>query len=290
MPEINNVVHADATGAGQLLSDARRAKGLSIEDAALQLCITQKNVAALEIENYSSIGSSVFVLGYLKNYALLLGLDSDLIQQRYREQLPVKDEKRSITKPQLSMHKRHSGSPLWLLALLSVCIGSAFWFFSGEPVSREVTTTDEVKVMTANGDTVVESLSQFTTEVTAAEPEVDETVLFNTGQDQPADRSATAVVADAESVETLESIEPMAQRLSMYFDADCWVEVRDGSGKRLLSGVKQQGDEVNFDGAAPYQLVIGKVGAVRLTYNGENVEVVAQSSKQTAKLTIGKAT
>ncbi|CAH0992654.1 Cytoskeleton protein RodZ [Sinobacterium norvegicum] len=281
MPEINNADQpiAENVHVGQLLSDARRAKGLSIEDVALHLCITQKNVAAIEIENYQAIGSSVFVLGYLKNYALLLGLDVDEVQRRYREQLPKKQEKRSITKPQLSIHKRHSGSPLWLLVVLSVCIGGAFWLFSGEPVSREVTTTNEVKVLTASGDTVVESLSQPV--VVESEPalvtEVEPLVL----DEQP-------LLTDDSGSEVVEQVLP-DQRLSMYFDDECWVEVRDGSGKRLLSGIKKQGDQVEFDGIAPYQLVIGKVGAVRLTYNGENVEVVARSGKKTAKLTVGKA-
>jgi len=60
---------------GEQLSKSRQAQGLSIADVAARLRIRSKFVEALEEQNWSAVGEFVYVRGFLKNYAELLGLD-----------------------------------------------------------------------------------------------------------------------------------------------------------------------------------------------------------------------
>jgi cytoskeleton protein RodZ len=73
---------------GEQLSTARRALGLSAADAAAALRIRAMFVDALEREDWSTIGEFVYVRGFLKNYARLLGLDpaplTEQLAQDYR--------------------------------------------------------------------------------------------------------------------------------------------------------------------------------------------------------------
>ena len=61
---------------GQQLSSARTRLGLSPADVAARLRIRAMFVEALEREEWATIGDFVYVRGFLKNYAKLLGLDS----------------------------------------------------------------------------------------------------------------------------------------------------------------------------------------------------------------------
>ena len=61
---------------GEQLSKARQAQGLSVAEVAARLRIRSQYVEALENEHWSAVGEFVYVRGFLKNYAHLLGLDA----------------------------------------------------------------------------------------------------------------------------------------------------------------------------------------------------------------------
>jgi cytoskeleton protein RodZ len=69
---------------GEQLSSARRKLGLTPAEAAARLRIRTTFVQALEQEHWSAVGAPVYVRGFLRNYAKLVGLDPDPIL----EQLP----------------------------------------------------------------------------------------------------------------------------------------------------------------------------------------------------------
>ncbi len=67
---------------GEQLSTARRRLGLSTTDVADRLRIRAMFVEALEREEWATIGEFVYVRGFLKNYAKLLGLDAQALAQQ----------------------------------------------------------------------------------------------------------------------------------------------------------------------------------------------------------------
>ncbi len=79
---------------------------------------------------------------------------------------------------------------------------------------------------------------------------------------------------------------PYASLLTMSFVADCWVDVLDANGKRLLTGVKSAGETIELSGDMPYKLVIGAPRAVRLTFEGEAVDLSKYSPKQVARFSL----
>ncbi|HEV2037280.1 MAG TPA: RodZ domain-containing protein, partial [Candidatus Eremiobacteraceae bacterium] len=67
---------------GEQLSTARRRLGLTTTQVAERLRIRAMFVEALEREEWATIGEFVYVRGFLKNYATLLGLDAAAIVQQ----------------------------------------------------------------------------------------------------------------------------------------------------------------------------------------------------------------
>jgi cytoskeleton protein RodZ len=68
-------------GIGAQLTRARVDRGLTLEDAAVQLKMLGSTVRDLEQERFSRIGAPIFVRGFLRSYGKLVGIDSALIEQ-----------------------------------------------------------------------------------------------------------------------------------------------------------------------------------------------------------------
>ena len=117
----------------------------------------------------------------------------------------------------------------------------------------------------------------------------------------PADNNAAVVSPSQAPVDTIttpsspntttnEMPQPAADShaLVMNFSQDCWLEVRDASGKKLFSGMKRRGESLNFTGAAPYRLKIGAPAAVQIQYEGNPVDLSRfVRTNQVARLTVG---
>ncbi len=67
---------------GQLLRQARQARGEDLDQAAEHLLIRPKYLAALEAGDLAQIPARAYLLGYLRSYSSHLGLDSaDLVSR-----------------------------------------------------------------------------------------------------------------------------------------------------------------------------------------------------------------
>jgi cytoskeletal protein RodZ len=62
---------------GERFRAAREARGLSLSDVSEQIRIRSVYLAAIEEENWGSIGAPVYIRGFLRTYARFLGLDPE---------------------------------------------------------------------------------------------------------------------------------------------------------------------------------------------------------------------
>jgi cytoskeletal protein RodZ len=93
---------------GSVLSEAREARGLTLEQIENELRIRSKFLAALEQGRYQDLPTPVHVRGYLRNYARYLGLDPEPLLDRY-------EVSRNYQKPPVSTKQRDyvsSDSPI----------------------------------------------------------------------------------------------------------------------------------------------------------------------------------
>lgn len=72
--------------------------------------------------------------------------------------------------------------------------------------------------------------------------------------------------------------------LRLVFDEDSWVDVKDASGKILLSKMNHAGSLVRLSGMAPLSIVIGHASGVHLFYKGKEVNLVPHTSVEVARL------
>lgn len=76
---------AEASRLGEELREARMALGVSLADMAQQIRIRRIYLQALEEGRLKDLPGQAYVVGFLRNYANALGLDTDEVLRRFRE-------------------------------------------------------------------------------------------------------------------------------------------------------------------------------------------------------------
>ncbi|MFP2423163.1 cytoskeleton protein RodZ [Pseudescherichia vulneris] len=104
------------------------------------------------------------------------------------------------------------------------------------------------------------------------------------------DSTATAAATPAATLPTDQAaVTPNASpnALVMNFNADCWLEVTDSTGKKLFSGLQRKDGTLNLEGQAPYKLKIGAPAAVQIQFQGKPVDLSRFiRTNQVARLTL----
>jgi transcriptional regulator with XRE-family HTH domain len=74
---------------GQVLKEAREARGHSLDHAEEETKIRKKYLAALEEEQYHVLPGRVYTKAFLRTYARFLGLDADSVLAEFRARNPL---------------------------------------------------------------------------------------------------------------------------------------------------------------------------------------------------------
>lgn len=77
-----------------------------------------------------------------------------------------------------------------------------------------------------------------------------------------------------------------AQGLVMNFSDDCWVQIKDASGKTLLVGLQKAGKQVDLSGDKPFQVVLGAPEAVNMTFASEPIDLSRYTAGKVARFTL----
>jgi cytoskeleton protein RodZ len=90
---------APGLGLGERLRSARKARAISVAQAAEALRLEEESVLALEEERFEALGAPVFVRGHLRRYAQLVGLQAEAVLEAYRAAVPDSDALPRLARP-----------------------------------------------------------------------------------------------------------------------------------------------------------------------------------------------
>lgn len=102
--------------------------------------------------------------------------------------------------------------------------------------------------------------------------------------------SATdAASVDAQNIQAGQSTPAAGQAsVELALSADCWIQVKDATGKVLLADLRKAGQAVSLSGKAPFKLILGAPQAVTVTFNGEAVGLNEFPAGKVARFTLPK--
>lgn len=129
--------------AGEILKEAREKLGLSVDNIVEQTGIAKSQIENLEASAYQFLPAKVYVIGFIKKYAEVLGIDEAPVIAEYEKELiglkledkivklPSLDEKNKFLKPK----KIITGLILLLLVIvLMFFLKQIFYVFKGPDI------------------------------------------------------------------------------------------------------------------------------------------------------------
>lgn len=296
---------------GEQLRQGRERLGLSVSAIADEQHLRPSVIQAIENGDYSKIDSELFLKGYVRAYARQVGLDADaVIADLNRELEPARQqrEQEHQASPLVSIERkkrRKRQVAKVLLALLVVALVAyliagylAEQGEDGEPAPEAETAAETVtpeQGPAADGQDV-QPVTEPNDEFGAAEqplPEEGSTVLESERvppaeplepepigaelDELPADRVPAVTQSTEPALQEEQLLAPAATteaRLQIAFSGDCWVQVTDAGGSRLVSGLRRSGEQLDVTGDAPLTVVIGAVSAVEsIRFQGEALNI-----------------
>ena len=296
-------VSAPIHGPGAQLSQARADLHLAHEDVAAKLHLATRQIEALEQDDYSSLPGVTYVRGYLKSYALLLGLSPEPILEAHTRltAAPVTPDFRTIA-PQKEITSRHHQVRFVTYFMAAIVIGLAIAWWQGRDVRppnpllavRDSETAVAVPNAVPDADAIPES-GMASAETPAIPAPVGIAVTGNkppvlVTPSGPAAASTAAVTPPPTIVMPAPATQPAGPRIKLvlHADQDSWADIRDARQTKLLYDTVPAGRSVTLEGIAPVSIFLGNAAGVRLDYNGQAVNVARHKRGMMARFTLGE--
>jgi cytoskeleton protein RodZ len=286
---------------GEQLRAERQRQGLSVGEVARQLKLATRQVEALERDDHASLPGSIFVRGFLRNYARALGLDADaLVRKAFGETdappaagpaagatpaplpSPLQD-KSSLNVPVESGVPRRRGAAPWIAAgaVLAVAAVAAVVLLAGRGPATPSST--EVAIGGAGSAAIPPPAD---TPPAAASPEASPEAAPAREDEASLASARSAPVAPVAEPSNAVVIGTRGPEMLFRFSRESWVEIRDGDGRVIFSQLNPEGSERVVRGKPPLELVVGNASGVALAYRGKSVDLGPHTRSDVARLTL----
>lgn len=299
---------------GAQLKAARERAGWTPERMAAELCLPVARLHALEADDHASFGGVVFVRGYLRRAASLLGLSAAELIAAF--EACCDGAKPTEILPGLAPGNPPSrGAAGWAPPLAGglvvlAALGASWWFFGtgdqGTPAALHGSdrSPPALEFMVAADEPAAPLVAPtIDTHVERSEAGIEpgvapgQALRAETGEaDASAGRIPQAPGAAADETSGPRVVElaepapppPGTVELRFEFSEDCWVEVSDAEERRLAYRLYRAGEVARMRGTAPVSVFLGNAEGVRLTVDDAQIAVRPAARRDgTARLTVG---
>ena len=265
---------------GAQLRRAREDAHLTLEDFAAQTKLSVATLQALEADDFGALLEPVYVRGYYRKCARLLGLSEEGLIAAYNARVK-QAQPQTPARIRLSAGSVESRSGLGRvlgLVIMAIIIGllAYLWFMRSttDPLatSTEVQRVPDVAITTTPAVTAMAR--------PASEPEPTDAPDETTAPPSATSEPATGAAADALTRGGL--------MLSLQFRETSWVRINDAEGRALMNGLMNGGTAQTVkEGTPPLSVFFGNAPGVVLEFNGQPVDLGPYThSNRTARLTL----
>ena len=265
---------APRTAFGTWLRAQREARNVSLAEIAEVSKISLRYLEALEQDRFDVLPAPVFVRGFLREYARVVGLDPDEVVNLFLVSMPRSAVERRI-EPASSVKGRSSIPRRGLL----LAVGASIALLIAAALGLWLTRRDETPARPPRAQRVAERKPPET----VASPAPASAVAVDAAPAPPAVVTAPSLpplVAPQHGVEPAGASAAAAAPLQLLleFQQDCWVEVRIDGGRRA-SELRAGGETMTLEAADAIVLTLGNATVVRAELNGKPLALPVGDTK-----------
>ncbi len=307
--EPTHAVHAPSANlkAGEILRQARIAKGLELAEISSAIHVRVGQLKAIEENHLDALPGMTYALGFLKSYATYLKLDANDIAAKFKAENGA--AARPIVHNTETMGESKMPDPFLLGATaIGVLVIALIWaVFSGgddedrvianaippAPTIIENPAVPAMPSVTAATDGPVDTSAPIatgplTTPLTpvanVAPSATDTTLAATTGPvpgkkpsapSQPETDVTTAVTGVAPPASEVINVSRGKSRVTLRATATTWVQVTDGQGRIVVKRVMRAGDVFAVPDGPGYSLVTTNAGGLDVVVDGNTKKMGA---------------
>ncbi|MBY8071310.1 DUF4115 domain-containing protein [Vibrio fluvialis] len=285
---------------GTLLKEKREALGLTQKQVADRLRLRVTIIQNIEENNFDSDLVATFTRGYLRSYAKAVGLAEHLVLDAFEESVTPEPQEQTMQsfskKTKREKHDSRIMTITWIILLVIIGMSSLWWWQNNEQDTLKPDQGTEAVSAVADqaaAPATEEVQPEFNTiEPTQAEAQSDAQPSEEPSGDEMAMEDPTPAQEEAVVEPQTTPAAPAAaeatsgELLTMNFSSDCWVQVKDATGKTLSTGIKKAGETLNLRGQKPLQVILGAPEGVSVTFASEPVDLSGYTSGKVARFTL----
>ena len=262
---------------GEYLKSLRQERKLSLADVARAVILDERVLEAIEQGNAERI-ALLYRNGYIRTYARFLKVPEDEIPALLA---PTENQEPALHNIFAEPPKRNS-SEKWLRAssyvLASLLIGTLAWQFTHEAVRLSQNGSSLQTGGESASPAAPAQQKQYTGPVNASIAPLGALHSKSPGAKDTAEQAWAAVSKPA--------LPEGESSLQVVVSADSWVEISDATGKQLEMDLLRGGSDSSYHGLPPFRLLFGRASAVRLSLDGEPVDLTEFTREDVAQLTL----
>jgi cytoskeleton protein RodZ len=298
------LTEAVATGVGAELAQARETQGLALVDIAQQLKFSPRQLEALEQERFGALPGPTIARGMLRNYARLLKLDADALLARLGDRLDAPDSGKLAARfsqpvPFSDNARRSTLVYAGVSILILGAVGTvAYEWHQESNAKRQLAFVAAAKaplepVRAAPAPAPSPSAPEADPPPSALEADAPSSAPKAALPPSAPKTAASTAKTSEKIVEAAPAVEarvvpakpPAAgvHRIVVRCEQECWIEVKDGLERQLVSSLNPAGTERVLRGQPPFELVIGNAQHVRVTYNDRPIDLQPHTRVEVAR-------
>jgi cytoskeleton protein RodZ len=275
---------------GDILRYEREQKGLTIELASRQSRIKRSVIIAIETGETGEI-PSVYLRGYIRNYARFLGVDAADLEDKMEHVKGADPEVRTV----FTVKNNRGNAEKWLKAsgylAASALIATLAWQFTHEAVRFSQGDSQLTSSTVISSDTGGPGSQESRPDVRPASTHLNASIASvetlgkrsELAGDSAAEQAWAAVSGTPDTALVGAS---QSHNLSITTSADTWVEISDGTGDKLELDLIRAGSSRQYNGQAPFDIMIGRASAVVLDMDGSAVDLGPYTRGNVARMTL----
>ncbi len=294
----------DAHLAGDMLRQRRQQLGIELGDVAAVLKIRPAYLEALEQGRPDELPAPVYAIGFMRAYADFLGLDSEEILRRFKQ-----ESYGLTTKPNLSFPIRLGedsmpGGGMLLMALILAFCGYGTWYYlsTGErsrpervaPVPAEFL---QPKPEPARMQPVAPHPAEASAAPQATAPAVDGNappgstnpalpLAGSSAAPPPAPASLPFAANPQPSSPAVAGTADQPAQIVIRATADSWVQISDATRSVLVARVLKPGESYQVPDRAGLTMRTGNAGGLAITVGGNPVPSIGPTGGVRRKIVL----
>ena len=234
---------------GQILLIGRNSKNLSISDISMELKIPKNIIIDLENDNIKKNSDIIFNLGHLRSYSNFLGLDTDSIIKKFKDEISFNDKEEKINISPIVQNNFFKLEKFFAASIILIIFTSFYFLFINQ---------DDNEINFALVPDIPESL----------EPIVEKANTFD-NLSQSSDVDKTDLINNSSALASIEYDEDLTTVATLKMLNPTWLQLTDEENNIILSKLMDKDEEFSYELKLNYNITAGNAGNILVLIDDE---------------------